>query len=262
MDLEHPVVEQTSSVARGNFCRPEDGVLLHPYDPQPPTSLTRLVHEAFRGLALNERFSCVAGRLAVRHNAYRFGLYDHMGNPASVAALGSDLKRFVADEDLREQPMTTFVASFINPVPVDEEKFEDLLWSTLQQLNNLDVKSWAPGRQREPENPRFSFSFHGTGFFIVGLHANSSRFARRFAWSTLVFNPHEQFDRLRQEGRYGRFREAIRAREIDLQGSVNPMLRDFGEQSEARQYSGRAVSDSWKCPFHARSQGPKHEVDE
>ncbi|HBR51859.1 MAG TPA: hypothetical protein DEA71_17475 [Nitrospira sp.] len=51
------------------------------------------------------------------------------------------------------------------------------------------------------------------------------------------FNLHEQFDRLR-------------AREMTLQGSINPMLSSFGDNPETRQYSGRAVPDNWVCPFH------------
>jgi FPC/CPF motif-containing protein YcgG len=46
-------------------------------------------------------------------------------------------------------------------------------------------------------------------------------------------------------------RETIRARDMKLQGTLNPNLSDFGKQSEARQYSGRAVEQNWKCPFHA-----------
>lgn len=46
----------------------------------------------------------------------------------------------------------------------------------------------------------------------------------------------------------------IRAREIDFEGSVNPMLSDFGQQSEARQYSGRAVEDNWEAPFVAAQE--------
>jgi hypothetical protein len=38
-----------------------------------------------------------------------------------------------------------------------------------------------------------------------------------------------------------------------LQGSLNPNLADFGEQSEARQYSGRATEADWVCPFHRRA---------
>ena len=32
----------------------------------------------------------------------------------------------------------------------------------------------------------------------------------------------------------------------------NPMLRDFGQGSEAAQYSGRMVGEEWQCPFSAR----------
>ena len=28
------------------------------------------------------------------------------------------------------------------------------------------------------------------------------------------------------------------------------MLEDFGTNSEARQYSGRAVADEWQCPYN------------
>ena len=66
-------------------------------------------------------------------------------------------------------------------------------------------------------------------------------------------NPHAQFERLRAEGRFARLRALIRARDIVLQGSSNPSLADFGERSEARQYSGRATEVEWRCPFHPRS---------
>jgi hypothetical protein len=46
----------------------------------------------------------------------------------------------------------------------------------------------------------------------------------------------------------------IRAAERLLQGSINPMLSNVGERSEASQYSGRRVAGDWKCPFHAKAQ--------
>ena len=51
-----------------------------------------------------------------------------------------------------------------------------------------------------------------------------SRPARRFAHPVIVFNPHDQFERLREQNRYGRMREAIMARDAKLAGSTNPML--------------------------------------
>jgi FPC/CPF motif-containing protein YcgG len=242
---------------RGNFCRVEDGVLSHPFDPEPPGALTTFVHDSFRALVLNERFSCLGGRAAVHQNAYRFGLYEQMASGASTLDLAADLMRFNSDESLRDKPFTAFVASFVDPVPTGESHFEDLLWSTLQQLHDLDPRPWAAGRRSDPQEPEFSFSFGGVGFFVVGLHASSSRVARRFAWSTLVFNPHRQFDRLRSDGKFSRFRDAIRTRDVALQGTANPMLQDFGEQSEARQYSGRSVEEDWTCPFHSRGGTPE-----
>jgi uncharacterized protein len=47
----------------------------------------------------------------------------------------------------------------------------------------------------------------------------------------------------------------IRAAERALQGTLNPMLAEFGRRSEAAQYSGRKVDPGWRCPFHAHVAG-------
>ena len=174
-----------------------------------------------------------------------------MGEDVSSAELACDLQRFVTDADLKDKPLTAFAASFGGPASADERQFENLLWKTLQQVSDRDVAPWASGRHSDPAEPTFTFSFGGTSFFIVGLHAASSRLTRRFAWPTLMFNPHDQFDRLRREGVYDRLRDVIRERDRTLQGTINPMLTDFGEESEARQYAGRRVDETWTCPFHA-----------
>ena len=49
---------------------------------------------------------------------------------------------------------------------------------------------------------------------------------------------------------------AIREREMALQGKINPMLSEFGEESEARQYSGREVSGEWTAPFPRAKKCP------
>jgi len=142
----------------------------------------------------------------------------------------------------------------------NEHDWEKLLWEQLQSLHELDRQhhAWDASVSSDPEDKTFSFSFAETAFFIVGLHPASSRLARRFAYPTLVFNSHAQFERLRERGQFERLRQVIRVRDYNLQGSLNPNLTDYGEQSEARQYSGRAVEQHWKCPFHARP----HDSDE
>src|SRR5215204_4076537 len=117
-------------------------------------------------------------------------------------------------------------------------------------LGSDDV-AWDTAVSSDPDDPRFAFSFGGRAFFLIGLHPGSSRWARRFAWPTIVFNAHHQFERLRTTGRYDPLQAAIRDRDTALQGSTNPTLAAFGTASEARQYAGRAVEPDWRCPFSA-----------
>lgn len=141
---------------------------------------------------------------------------------------------------------------FAGPAGLCEERFEELMWERIQSFADKD--HWLGQRydhrvSADPGDPHFSLSFGGEAFFVVGLHPRASRPARRFPRPTLVFNLHAQFEQLREVGKYERMREKIIARDVELAGSVNPMLARHGDASEARQYSGRAVDSSWRCPF-------------
>jgi uncharacterized protein len=247
------------ALANSNYSGIERGRLVHLLTGEPPSKLTVYVHDALRALVLNDHFTCHGGKAALRQNSYRFGLYGELGCAAAAAGLARDLTAFVADIPALDGTFSTYLASFTGPNAPDESAFERLLWETLQQLHDLDAPhhAWDPTVSADPASADFSFSFGGTAFFVIGLHAASSRAARRFAWPTLVFNPHRQFEELRQAGRYRRFQEVIRHAEAGLQGDINPMLAEHGTRSEAAQYSGRRVEDGWRCPFHSRSAHDK-----
>jgi FPC/CPF motif-containing protein YcgG len=239
------------SLAHSNYCRPDGSRLFHPDDDR-PSALTEFVHGGFRALVLDEHFACVGAKAAVQRGSYRFGLYPELASPSAAAGLARDLFTFVNERHALGGDFVTFVASFAGTPPADEPAFEQQLWAMLQQLHELDAEfhGWDRAVASDSADPRFSFSFAGTALFVVGLHAASSRVSRRFAWPTLVFNPHDQFERLRSSGRYARFQDVIRAADRELQGTINPMLAAFGERSEAAQYSGREVGSDWRCPFH------------
>ena len=158
---------------------------------------------------------------------------------------------------LRDSAYATFIAAFRAPVHMSENGFEELLWSQLQKLTDMESarQDWDPTVSSDPADPRFSFSFGGRALYVVGMHSGSSRLARQFPLPVLVFNPHEQFERLRTDGKWRRMQTAIRNRDISLQGDINPMLSDFGEVSESRQYSGRAVERDWQAPFNSSHAG-------
>ena len=239
----------------GTYAAWSEGELVHPLEPgRSVTPLARDVHDRFRAHVLDADFPCVGGKAAISHDTYRFGLYAEMNSRESTAGLAYDLWEYARERPTFETEFATFVASFAAPVVTSELEWEKLLWAQLQSLHELDRAHhpWDPTVSNDPADPGFSFSFAETGFFVVGLHPASSRRSRRFAWPTLVFNAHEQFERLREQNRFERLRETVRARDYKLQGSLNPNLSNFGESSEARQYSGRAVEEGWRCPFSAR----------
>lgn len=209
--------------------------------------------EAFRGFILEPGFPCVGAKAAIHSGDCRIAVYDALAGPEATAGLHRDLLAFVDDHREAASEYSTFAALFRGPLELDEPGFERLLWAQLQRLNRLDAEhsTWDPAAGSDPDDPHFAFSFGERAFFIVGLHAQSSRVARRFRWPALVFNFHEQFTRLRKEGRFERMQQTVRERELRLQGSINPMLNDFGEGQEARQYSGRAVGEDWHAPFEA-----------
>ena len=258
-DIVSPLRKNPFGEARANsaYAAWSQGRLIHPLEParNPPELMIR-AHDSFRAHMLAPEFSCVGGKAAINNNTYRFGFYTEMGAEATTAGLAHDLWEYVRERPGFGTEYASYVASFAAPVASDELEWEQLLWSQLQSLHDLDRPhhAWDPRVSHNPADPGFSFSFAGTGFFIAGLHPASSRRARRFAWPTLVFNAHEQFERLREQNQFERLRETVRARDYKLQGSLNPNLSDFGEHSEARQYSGRAVEEGWQCPFHARGE--------
>ena len=217
-----------------------------------PPLRTREVHSALRAFLHDPDYPCLGARSLVNQHSYRFGLYHELGEAGSTAGLAFDLHTFIEERPAIEGDFSSFIACFMEPKVMTAKEFEVLLWHQLSALHELDAEhyGWSDQVSSDPEDSRFSFSFAGHAFFVVGLAPLSQRWARRFPWPTLVFNDHAQFERLRREQRFERLKETIRGRDEKLHGHANEMLSDYGAHSEARQYAGRRVGPNWRCPVH------------
>ena len=209
--------------------------------------------QAFRDFVMRQEFPCVGARAAFNSGSYVVAVYGELGSEHATAQLAHDLFQFTRCGMREASEYATFVAVFAGPEETDELHFEQALWTQLQKLNHADAPhfGWDAMASADPTDPQFSFSFAGQALYVIGMHPNSSREARRFRWPAMVFNPHEQFEKLRADGKWKRMQQTIRERDMELQGSINPMLSDFGQVTEARQYSGRAVEEEWRAPFEA-----------
>jgi hypothetical protein len=248
--------------AHSSYHGAQAGELVRLLDAAPVSPFAFVAHDAFRAFCLDDAFSCLGAKSALRRETYRFGAYDRLDDAAVTEGLARDLYAFTTERRGFESDFTTFVAVFRErevgqddrPLDDAELAFERKLWSQLQRLHDLDARyhPWDARVSDDPESAKFSFSVAGDAFFVIGMHPGASRSARRFAWPTLVFNAHEQFENLRADGRFEPLQSRIRERELRLDGRINPNLADYGYHSEARQYSGRPTEPTWTCPFRPR----------
>ena len=200
-------------------------------------------------------FPCAGAKSALSRGGLAFQRGGDLRDSRHDPRLLQGLQAF-AREQPQDAQFVSHVLLFPDTPPLGEAAFETALWERLQALHELDRRTcaWDPAVSDDPASPHFSLSLGGRAFYVIGLHPRASRPARRFDCAALVFNLHSQFEALRASGRYERLRSTILARDLAYSGSSNPMLAVHGEQSEARQYSGRRLPADWRCPFSARGR--------
>jgi uncharacterized protein len=198
-------------------------------------------------------FPCVGAKSALARGTLKVMVGHSLASAWDDVQIHSELLAWAQGWRADPEGLRSLAVVYDSPTDLTEQEFERLMWERIQSLADKDEWRGQPYDRRvspDPSDPHFSLSFGGEAFFVVGLHPGASRPARRFPHPTLVFNLHEQFEKLREQGRYEKMRKTILDRDLALAGSLNPMLSRYGESSEARQYSGRQVGEDWSCPFH------------
>lgn len=215
---------------------------------------TPCLARSFRESIEDSRFPCVGAKSALAKGTLDIIVGRDLRSNWDDRSIYDRITRLVERYRVDRALFQSFAVIFEGPIALSEREFEEHLWARAESLTNKDTWLGAthdPRVSSDPDNPHFSLSFGGEAFFIVGLHPQASRPARRFERPVLVFNLHDQFEQLREQGRYERLRTKIIERDVALAGSANPMLARHGTISEARQYSGRDVGEpEWVCPFN------------
>ncbi|MDQ6608669.1 MAG: YqcI/YcgG family protein, partial [Bacteroidota bacterium] len=198
-----------------------------------------------------KEFPCVAAKAALSKDNIQCMVATHMGCPKDDLAILQFLYSFVDDYRQSGEMYHSAAVIFQQPTFLTEAIFDEFLWQRLQSLSSMDAANFSYDARVDfdPSSPRFSYSLKEEAFFIIGLHPGSSRATRQFKYPTLVFNPHRQFEQLKETTKYQSLQHVVRKRDIAYSGSVNPMLQDFGAASEVYQYSGRRYDEQWQCPL-------------
>ncbi|MGI8419185.1 MAG: guanitoxin biosynthesis heme-dependent pre-guanitoxin N-hydroxylase GntA [Candidatus Levyibacteriota bacterium] len=205
-------------------------------------------------------FPCIGARASAIKGRADIMVADNICCPNDDIDILHFLYRFIDNLRNDKNLYTSASVLFRGPKHLTEEEFDRFLWLRLQSLSDFDASAFgfAKGVSNDPKSSEFCYSLKEEPFFVLALHAGSSRESRKFEYPVLVFNPHVQFEMLRKSGAYVKMKDIIRNRDVDYSGSVNPMLTDFGERSAAYQFSGRRYESNWKCPFIPNYEKNEH----
>lgn len=209
-----------------------------------------IIRKNFRKFIIKNDHPCIMAQTVFKQDLYKIHDYLNMNNEDSQKQVIRDIRKYIDSYDFENNQFQTFIAVFSQDKFPDELSFERAMWTFLFNLKDNDPESWDEEVSNDVSSEKFSYSLCGKAFYIVGMHQQSSRNSRSAPYPALVFNLHNQFEKLREMGAYEQVRNRIRKRDKSLQGTINPMVRDFGKRSEAAQYSGRKVSKKWECPYH------------
>jgi FPC/CPF motif-containing protein YcgG len=212
---------------------------------------SQIVEEYRRFLRLRG-FPCIGAKAALSRDHVKCMVAADMSNGQDDEKILSFIYQFVDSYRNSNESFHSAAVIFSNPELPSESEFETMFWSRLNSLGDLDRKKYTHDKRvdSDPSSSKFSFSLKEEAFFIIGLHPSSSRKSRRFNYPAIIFNPHGEFERLKRAGRYDSMKKVVRRRDELYSGSVNPMLKDFGEAPEVFQYSGKQYDSTWKCPLH------------
>jgi FPC/CPF motif-containing protein YcgG len=212
----------------------------------------KIIEYEFKDYINDESFPCVGAKSSLTQSNVNFYFAKSILDSTYDDDLYESLKSFGQKLVLDGVALQSYVLIFSDEKQFSEIEFENLLWGKLQALHDIDVArnvDWSTDCESQPESPKFSMSIAGCSFFIIGVHPGASRAARKFKHPVMVFNSHAQFEILRGNGKYKKLQKIIRKKDLEINGSINPMVKNFGDGAEASQYSGRHVDESWKCPL-------------
>jgi len=217
------------------------------------------INDEIRSFILRKNYPCVAAIQSVVRHDYVIGTYGQFGTDTHWHRLRTDLLNFLELQRSTQSRYMSFWAVFATQTPDNELDFENKLWRELSFLSSEEERAvdWGNINSSDTNDPSFCFSLNGVKLFVVGLHPESSRFARRFSRPAMVFNAFSQFEVFEEEGTYAAMVKIIRQNDLKFQGSINPMVLAHGDAWESIQYSGRENPESWKCPFNFVKQKDK-----
>ena len=149
-------------------------------------------------------FPCVGAKAALNRGGIRFVVGRDFTSAWDDLRILPSLHAIARDYRADPVPFQSLVVMWETGAPHDEQELRTGLVDAASSRSATRMTGSAsmpdPRVAHDPEDPHFAMSFGGEAFFVVGLHPHASRPARRFIVPAMVFNLHDQFERLARRG--------------------------------------------------------------
>ena len=171
-----PVASQFSS-----YAAVDDTMIVKLLVPDEPVDAELLnAHDHLIHQITSDYYPCTGAISVFAQKCYRFGLFPELACDSAVRAVCHDLYEFCHEFPNIDEQLITFIAMFRGPAIESEQHFENLLWSQLQGMHDIDSDffAWDQRVDSDPKSNNFSFSIGGQAMFVIGMHPKASRLNR------------------------------------------------------------------------------------
>ncbi|ANE45293.1 hypothetical protein SY83_01925 [Paenibacillus swuensis] len=208
----------------------------------------------------DQSYPCVPGRQGFLTDQLRFGF---AGDPRSESSTEEVAELLVQYGECSRETgkYASLVIFFDTPYELRAdstvEQYEELFWSFLNRLTQLDTKPWPEHISKDPSDPTWEFCYDGHPYFsFCATPAHIIRKSRSFSYFMMAFQPRWVFEHINDSTPFGRnMKKVIRSKLQAYDGiPVHPALKWYGQEDnqEWKQYFLRDDETSpSKCPYTA-----------
>lgn len=217
---------------------------------QDALAIDQHLHNSLRGMCMHSHYPCPGAQMVFLNSDERIAVFEGLtdNNIYQVCfSLSCYILEYLSGDTGND---LTFILMFKELRRWTKGSFRKHFWKFLKNISQLQDKYYPYAKGYSPvlKDKNFSFSFGEVANYIAAFFADSPRVTRRFAYTALIFNPHDQFNKLKESGKFVSFQKSVDIKDHRLQGSNNESLTDFGEQSEWPQYD--SIDGSSGCPIN------------
>ncbi|MEI5906940.1 YqcI/YcgG family protein [Bacillus spongiae] len=203
-------------------------------------------------------YPCIPGKQAFDKGTLRFGFAQDPRSNTASEELADLLKQY--GEISRDTGKYASLVVFFNSENIPEqndgiEMYQQIFWSVLNRVHELDETSWPEGIAKDPYDHTWEFCFDGEPYFaFCATPAHRVRQSRHFPYFLIAFQPRWVFDDINSSTVFGKkLKKVIRERLIEYdEAEPHPSLKWYGQEDnyEWKQYFLTDDDSSpSKCPF-------------